>query len=129
MKLPWVARSAFDTYREAVAVAQAQRERTLDALRRQYDSLLEKYHALRVDGAVVPVGAGRVEPKPVDPVVAAVMARAMTVAPSARGQARQFMLRWVQEQRAMGMDELELVKALERGVDVEGTADNGASPF
>lgn len=94
-----------------------------DALAVRYDALLEKYHALKLQGANAPVERPKLEPATQDIVTAAIHARAAKVPLAARVQAVHAMQAWVNEQRAAGASDNELLFDLERGVEVEDVGD------
>lgn len=109
MKWPWVSRADYDRL-------QVLRERDSETLREErarYDALFEKYHALRVEGANIPLPAApKAEPSAVMQAI---------IAKSGRGANARILRKhyedYVNLQRAANIPEEEIAAAIRAGED------------
>lgn len=108
MRFPFVSRDRYE--REAIAW-----ERTVQNWERRYDGLFEKYQALKVMGATEPDARQTLPPREVDPVVKAIT-EACIGKPAG---IRNLMLRQVMRDRSQGLDEEEILKRIQQGIEVE----------
>ena len=119
MPIPWVSRAHYELLQhnyEKLRV-ESQHSRAWEDLARdfsnRFDALLEKYHALRTQGAnpAEPKPEPRAAPEP-DPVTQAILARA------GKSQAlRKHYYDFVSEQRRDGVSDDEIAHAILTGVD------------
>ncbi len=113
MSLPWVSREAFD------ALDKAWHELHFADLQR-YDALLEKYHALKLQGAFIPEPAVQHTPRgpePKDELKALIAAQAGTDL-----RRRGMMLRQLRQDRADGVSPEEIRRSIENGVQSDGVS-------
>lgn len=114
MSLPWVSREAFDAVVKTAAVLMKENDR----LSVRYDALLEKYHALKLQGAepLPPVVAYAAKtPAPEEELTALIAAQAGTDL-----RRRGMMLRQLRQDRADGVSPDEIRRSIENGVQNDG---------
>lgn len=110
MRWPWVGRDAMNEW-EGRELSRLWAE--LDDQQTRYDDLLEKYHALKVQGATV-----REAPPPpvqVDPVIAAI-----NEASNRDPKLRALMSREAQRMRLAGFEDHQIIQQIQDGVTPEG---------
>jgi hypothetical protein len=121
MSLPWVSREHYDllSHNYEQAWVQIRAERTIAETR--YDALLEKYHALKLQGAEapptiadLPLGVSR-GPDP-DAELKLLIAEQAGTDLRRRGM----MLRQLRQDRADGVSPEEIRRSIERGVQSDG---------
>lgn len=78
----------------------------------RYEALLEKYHALRLQYGANPLPTGRLEARPPNPVVEAIVAKA-----GSDTLRRAHLSRFASEQRGLGVADAEIAAAITNGVD------------
>lgn len=105
MRWPFVSRRAYD---DVKAMKNVECE-NYKALFKEYRDLLDKYHALKVQGAAVPEGPR--DAKPIDPVSAAI-----TQAAGHDPKLRALMAREAMRMRAAQFPDHEIVDAIQNGV-------------
>ena len=124
---PWVSRTAWDFAAQECADLQRRVQAQAEDARVErirYDALLDKYHALKLVGAAVPVTPSPPrEPREHDPIAAAIYARA-------GGDRRliRAMGQFAKDQRTMGAGIEEILTQIEQGVlDDDGVPSSNGS--
>ena len=104
MRMPWISRDVVDWLRDEVN----QKTEELRIARAEYHDLLDKYHALKAGGAVIPMQA---QSREIDPVTQAVIAKS-------RGNPvlYQHYGTFVATQRALGSPEEEIAGLILHGI-------------
>ena len=108
MRWPWMSRRAHEVELARYQAAAARAAELLDALLVRYDTLLDKYHALRVVGATIPEPKAPTptrQPDPLEPFIT-------TAHPTLRALA----LRQLRQDRAAGMTDEEIMQRMREGV-------------
>lgn len=117
MTWPWISRAVYMArHKEFLREREAHHTEMRDWAVR-YDSLLEKYHALKLQGASIPEPTKTLERPEFDPVMAAITAKA---GPDRRLRAQ--MSAEVMRSRQAGIDDVEIIRAIEQGVTIDDEA-------
>lgn len=109
MRWPWVSQSTYNRHTQVLIDAQASLIQQNEWMNDAYEALLDKYHALKVQGATVPEAPRNA--KPVDPVSAAI-----TQAAGHDPKLRALMAREAMRMRAAQFPDHEIVEAIQNGV-------------
>lgn len=113
MKWPWMSRETLNTWKYCYDSAIAANT----YLQTQNTDLLEKYHALKLQGAAVPEEPQKLAPTNMDPVMCAITAKA-----GPDRKLRAMMSREAMQSRAAGIPDIEIIQAIEQGVTVDEEA-------
>jgi hypothetical protein len=120
MRLPWVSRELYDTLARISGAAIADIGKLLGNEQTRYDALLEKYHALKLQGAepLPPMGSLVYGPRTPDPDAEFKVLIAEQAGTDLRQRA--VMLRQLRQDRLDGVSPEEIRRAIERGVQSDG---------
>lgn len=110
MRWPWVSRDVYESETRRAEAWKEQANRECD----KYESLLDKYHALKIQGAAVPEEPQKLAPTNMDPVMCAITAKAGPDRKLRAMMSRQAMLA-----RAAGIPDMEIIQQIEQGVSVD----------
>lgn len=123
VRLPWVSRELYEQARRRYDEQGALYAHDMDyaygtvlkAERERYDSLLTKYHALKLQGAVVVEPIVPVERKEIDPVT-----QRINVLSAGKPGLRAAMMKQVQSDRLLnGLDDMAILQRIEAGVTTD----------
>lgn len=114
MTWPWISRAVYMARHKEFLREREAHHAEMRSWAVRYDTLLDKYHALRVSGASVPEPTPTLQRPEFDPVQAAITAKA---GPDKR--LRAMMSREAMQSRAAGIPDIEIIQAIEQGVTVD----------
>jgi hypothetical protein len=111
---PWVSREAFDE----VIRTMAYHQQAVNVANERYDALLEKYHALKLQGAEAPPPVTQYPPRTAEPDDEL---KAL-IAEQAGGDLRRraIILRQLRQDRADGVSPEEIRRQIEQGIQADG---------
>lgn len=117
MSWPWVSRAVYMArHREFLREREVHHAEMRDWTVR-YDTLLDKYHALKLSGAFIPEPPKTLERPEFDPVMAAITAKA-----GPDRKLRAMMAGEAMRSRQAGIPDIEIIQAIEQGVTVDDDA-------
>lgn len=114
MRWPWVNREIIDIQHRAFRAAHDRLVDEVTNLRVERDAVLDKYHALKLQGASTPEPKPTLERPTYDPVMGAITAKA-----GGDRRLRATMSRQAMSDRALGVPEQEIIQRIEQGVTLE----------
>lgn len=117
MRWPWVSRGRYDELKEHaqfLCEQLSERQRMVENGHRFTSDLIDKLQALKLQGATVPEPQPTIERKELDPVQAAITAKA-----GPDRKLRAMMSREAMQSRAAGIPDIEILQAIEQGVTVD----------
>lgn len=111
MRWPWVSQ---DTLVEIIKLGADTAAKVDQKWQARYDLLLERYHALKLQGASQPEPAATLERPAFDPVQAAITAKA-----GPDRKLRALMGREAAQARTLGIPDDEIIRQIESGVEID----------
>lgn len=116
MRWPWVSIHRYDALSTEYQARSSELTHRVSTAERLYTDLLEKYHALKLQGATIPEPVATREPQSIDPVSAAI-----NQAAGNSRQLRSYMAQEAMRLRAAQYSDLQIIEKIQNGVEsVEG---------